>query len=393
MNIEELASFTLQRVTAYDGLAIDAATWTDAHSYHQATQRLHLRALHGWGIISGLRVQPVDPPTRGVIVQPGVALDADGNLIRVPQPVRIALPQPTSGVACVVLRFSETPVDSGSGVPASRVNENFSLLVSEPPLRPTDIEVARVRMSDTAAPIVAAASEWAPGPYQIDQRFRRQLRETPIEAITIGQLILGDDAAAGHYHQGLVNLVRELRLSAPFLVQYLGETRIEQAVGQCDFLYFSGAGAPRLTPREGAQLLAFLRGGGMLFAEPSTQQETQQKEGGRFVASFQRLLADLKHDLEPIGPEHPLFNARHVFAAPPEGLGGSAPILAKDNVFLSPNDYGGCWQGGLPGKPPAREVIRAATEFGVNIAWHAATRAAAAPAGTPSVPRVAEPVG
>lgn len=393
MNMEELASFSLQRVTAYDGLAIDAATWTDAHKYHQSVQQLHLRALHGWGIVSGLHVVPVDPPTRGVIVQAGVALDADGNLIRVPQPVRIALPQPASGVACVVLRFSETPIDPGNGTPPSRVNENFTLLVGEPPLRPTDIEVARIQMTGTAAPVTAAPNEWAPGPYQIDERFRRQLREVGVDTLTIGQLALAEETAPSKYHQGLANLARELRLTAPFLVRHMGEVRIEQAVGQCDLLYFSGAGAPRLSPREGAQLLAFLRGGGILFAEPSTQQEAERQESGRFVASFQRLLADLKHDLEPIGADHPLFSARHIFGAAPEGLGGSAPVLARDNVFLSANDYGGCWQGGLPGKPLGRETIRAAMEFGVNVAWFAATRAASAPVSVPAAPRVAEAVG
>jgi hypothetical protein len=385
MNIEELASFSLQRVTAYDGLAIDAATWTDAHAYHQAAQRLHLRALHGWGIIAGLQVSSVNPPSRGVIVQPGVALDSDGNLIRVPQPVRIALPQTASGTACVVLRFSETAVDPGNGTPSSRVNEHFSLVVSEPPLRPTDIEVARVQMTGPEAPVRAPANEWAPGNYQIDLRFRRNLRETPIDTLTIGRLVLADQAATATHHQGLIHLVRELRLSAPFLVQYLGDVRIEQAVGQCNLLYFSGAGAPKLSPREGAQLLAYLRGGGVLFAEPSTQQETELREGGRFVASFQRLLADIKNDVSPIGADHPLYTARHIFAAPPEGVAGSAPLLARDNVFLSPNDYGGCWQGGLPGKPLPRETIRGAMEFGVNLAWYAAARAAG--------PRVAEQVG
>jgi hypothetical protein len=392
MNIEELASFHLQRVTAYDGLAIDAATWTDAHNYHQAAQRLHLRALHGWGIVGGLQVLPVSPPTRGVIVQPGVALDSDGNLIRVPQPVRIALPLPSSGVACVVLRFAETQVDPGNGTPPSRVNEHFNLVVSEPPLRSTDIEVARVQMTGTEAPVNAAPNEWAPGNYEIDPRFRRQLRETPIDTLTIGRLVLAEQNGSGVHHQGLANLVRELRLSAPFLVQFLGDVRIEQAVGQCNLLYFSGAGAPRLSPREGAQLLAYLRGGGVLFAEPSSQQEAEQKEGGRFVASFQRLLSDLKHDVAPIGGDHPLYNARHLFAVAPDGAAGSAPVLARDNVFLSPNDYGGCWQGGGSGKPLARETIRGAMELGVNLAWYAATRAAASVAGVPA-PRTPEPVG
>jgi hypothetical protein len=169
--------------------------------------------------------------------------------------------------------------------------------------------------------------------------------------------------------------------------------RIEAAVGNCQLLYLNGAGSLRLTPREGAQLLAFLRGGGILFAEPSVQRETEQQENGRFVASFQRLLADLKHDLEPIGSEHPIFSARHIFALPPEGLGGGAPLLASGNVFLNPNDYGACWQGGHPGKPLAREVIRAAIEFGVNLAWYAADPSMRPAPALENVAKAAEPVG
>src|SRR5579871_1727594 len=130
MTIEDLSPFALQRITAHEGLAIDAATWTDAHAYHQTALRLHTRALHGWGIVSGLQVGPVDPPDRGVILQPGVAVDRDGNVIRVPQPVRLALPQGASGTVCCVVRFTEAPVQSGNGAPVSRVNEFFNLLAT-----------------------------------------------------------------------------------------------------------------------------------------------------------------------------------------------------------------------------------------------------------------------
>jgi len=91
MDVEQLASYPLQRVAAYEGLAVDAALWNDAHGYHHTAQRLHTRALHGWGIVAGLRVVADDPPARGVVVQAGVAIDRDGNTIRVPQPLRLAL--------------------------------------------------------------------------------------------------------------------------------------------------------------------------------------------------------------------------------------------------------------------------------------------------------------
>src|SRR5579875_1373550 len=66
MNGEELATFALQRVEVHDGLTIDAAVWSAAHGYHQDAQRLHNRALHGWGIVSGLQVVLVGEASRTV---------------------------------------------------------------------------------------------------------------------------------------------------------------------------------------------------------------------------------------------------------------------------------------------------------------------------------------
>jgi hypothetical protein len=369
MNIEDLSSFALQRVAAHEGLAIDAATWQAAHGYHQIAQRLHTRALHGWGIVSGLQVTPATPPGRLAVLQPGVAVDRDGNVIRVPQPVRLAIPPGASGTVCCVLRFVEVPVEAGASQQPSRINEFFNLLAAPPPLRPNDIEVARFELSDTASPVRAATDPWAPGPQEIDDRFRRQLHLPIGDTLAIGQLALTDQSTAGLHRRGLIQVVRELRASAPFAVQFVGDVRAEAAVGTCHLLYLAGAGSVRMTPKEGAQLLAFLRGGGILFAEPCVEVESQQQENGRFVATFSKLMADLKQELAPLGPDHPLFSARYVFGAAPDGAGGHAPLLGKGNVILNPNDYGCCWQGGGTGKPLPRETIRGAMEFAANAGW------------------------
>lgn len=371
MNVEDLASFALRRVTAYEGLAIDSATWTDAHTYHQTAQRLHTRGLHGWGIVSGLDVTPVEPPSRAVILQPGMAIDREGNVIRVAQPVRLVIEESVTGTAHVVLRFVETPVDSGT-VPPSRVDELYQLIVGEPAVGANDIEVARIAIDNATSAITRARDPLAPIAHEIDGRFRRHLRWPSADTLVVGQLVLADGSNAGVHRQGLVNMLNGLRASAPYVVQFLGDVRAEDIAGSCNLLYLCAAGPVRLTAREGTQLLAFLRGGGILFAEPCVEMESSQKENGRFVASFQRLMADLKHELEPIGPGHPVFVARHVFGLPPAGTGGQAAILGKGNVILNPNDYGCCWQGGPTGKPLAREVIRGAVEFAENVGWHAA---------------------
>ena len=390
MNAEDLATFALQRVTAYDGMPVDATLWTDAHDYHRLSQRLHARAFHGWGIVAGLQVLPTAPPSRSVVLQPGLAADREGNIIRVPQPVRLAVPQAANGTLCLVLRFVETPVENGPGVPTSRMTEFYHLVAAPPPLRPSDIEVARLEINGAGAVFAPAAEAWNPRPGEIDLRFRRELRPDIPDTLTIGQLALAEGTAPAAHRRGLLQVLRELRATAPFVVQYLGDLRPEQAVGACDLLYVTGAGSVRATPKEGAQLLAFLRGGGMLFAEPCVALETERQENGRFVATFQRLLGDLKQDVAALGADDPVLRSRYVFGAIPEGAGGHAPLLGRGSIVLNPNDYGCCWQGHAGDKPLPREQIRSSTEFGVNLAWHAADAAVRARSSRETQPQPAE---
>lgn len=373
MDVEQLASYSLQRVTAYEGLAVDAVLWNDAHGYHQTAQRLHARALHGMGIVTGLRVVADNPPVRGVIVQAGLAVDRDGNAIRVPQPARLALRTTDAGAVAIVLRYVETPVaaNGSTGSTPNRVNESFELVEAALPLAPTDIELARVLIADAAAPVRDAMNPWDPKPNEIDPRSRRELRGVSDETLTIGRLVTTDAAANALHRQGLVNVVREMQATEPFAVSFAGDLRADQAAEQCRLLYITGAGELRLTPKDAAGLLAFLRGGGVIFAEPCAEAETARQENGRFVASFQRLMTDLKYALEEIRVGHPLFRARYIFGAAPDGFNGRAPILCRYGVVLNPNDYGCCWQGGTAAKPLAREVIRSAIEFAGNVASYA----------------------
>ncbi len=369
MNGEELATFALQRVEVHDGLTIDAAVWSAAHGYHQDAQRLHNRALHGWGIVSGLQVVLVGEASRTVALQPGIAIDRSGNIIRVAQPATLEVPREQVGTVCFALRFVEaSQPDNG----AARVTDSYRFAAYAPPLSPADLEVARVDAGDGGAPFRPAHDAWRPATNELDRRFRRELCPAPLETLTIGCLALDGGAPPELHRLGVINLVRELRATAPFAVSFLGDVRAEEAVGQCDLLYLCGAGEPALTPHDAALLLTFLRRGGILFAEPCVELETQRQENGRFAAAFRQVMAELKFELDEADSTHPLFHARYVFGAPPDGLGGHGPILSKGHVILNPNDYGCCWQGGPPGGPLPRETIRAAMELGVNAAWYAA---------------------
>jgi hypothetical protein len=385
MNSEELALFDLQRVTAYEGLPIDVPTWTAAHAYHETLQRLHNRALHGWGLVTGLEVLPTDPPSHAVVITPGVAVDRDGRIIHVPRRLRLQVSQVQPGPVCLVLRFAELPAPPTDGLPSARVSDSYQLLEVIAPLAPGDLELARVEVGSARTLFHDARDPTNPRLGEIDRRFRRELRARLVETVTVGRLSLTNAVASEAHHRGLINMVRDLQATAPFAVQLAEDVRADQVVGHCDLLYVSGAGELRLTPREGALLLAFVRSGGVVFAEPCSEEEAARQESGRFAAGFRRLVADLKHALVELDAGHPLFSARHVFGLPPEGIGGHAPLLGNGTIILNPNDYGCCWEGGPRDHRLAREPIRGAMEFAANLVWWTAeqVRAARAAGGVP----------
>jgi hypothetical protein len=83
-----------RRLRIYDGLSIDADRWQQSHRYHRLRQNFHYQALHQAGILCGLGVAPIDDPTaiegqpksgRWLQIQPGMAIDAAGNPIIVPE--------------------------------------------------------------------------------------------------------------------------------------------------------------------------------------------------------------------------------------------------------------------------------------------------------------------
>lgn len=114
----------------FAGRLIDAATLAAEQDYHRENLRRHHRALHGFGIVSGLRVR-IDAAGEAerprVVVQPGTALDAAGQLLHVPCGARLALPA-VGDHALVTLRHGEhargpVPVPGGDTLEHAETEE------------------------------------------------------------------------------------------------------------------------------------------------------------------------------------------------------------------------------------------------------------------------------
>ncbi len=102
----------LRRVNYLTGQLLTAEDLQRDQEYFRDRLRRHNRALHGWGVVSGLDVDAVqdDDGTVTVTVAPGYALGPQGDEIVVAEQVSLALP--VSGTHWVVAaRYDERLVE------------------------------------------------------------------------------------------------------------------------------------------------------------------------------------------------------------------------------------------------------------------------------------------
>lgn len=98
---------SMERTSFHSGQLLTAEDFTREQSYFRNKQKRHNRILHGFGVASGLRVTVA----RGrVFVEPGFALDCEGNEIAVSERQTLAPPlvNATSKVAYVNIRYNES---------------------------------------------------------------------------------------------------------------------------------------------------------------------------------------------------------------------------------------------------------------------------------------------
>lgn len=89
------AAVPVVRNRYFTGKYMTARDFRDEQEYFLARQRLHLRALHGWGIVCGLDVKEHDADCRArgwVVVTPGIAVDCLGREIILQEKVAVELP-------------------------------------------------------------------------------------------------------------------------------------------------------------------------------------------------------------------------------------------------------------------------------------------------------------
>src|SRR5262245_29168301 len=155
-----------KRVRYFTGQRLGPEEFRAEQDYHRQTRRRLVRALFGWGVVSGLRVSREAGGAGRVVVGPGAAVDASGELLCVGPEERLVLP--ASGTRLhVVLEYAEEPCDPAprrgdepdAPVEFTRTLETFRISLQAEPARDA-LVLAR---------LVRRTSGW-----QLDRTFRRR---------------------------------------------------------------------------------------------------------------------------------------------------------------------------------------------------------------------------
>jgi hypothetical protein len=345
------------RVHPFSGLVIDVDTWATAHDYHRAHQRLHLLSLHGSGVAQGLEVLATDPPSDSVVVEAGVAIDALGNTIIVPERQFLTLGD-TPGITYLALDYVESipPSNADQRDTRARVKEDFRLRAMQTVPEANSLELARVEITKPASPIVGAMNPWLPKPNEIDLRYRPQIQIRAPQTITVGLVVHGDESSLSPSHlQGFQFFLRELDYSG-FRPEVVKST--DSSVPAAELLYVtadSGASIPSAVVKRLGERVAE---GSWLFVDPCGS-DTGMVESFRAMARGKSDAATATEELT--------LGSRFVFGTAPPGAFPTRQLLWGERVVLSPRDYGCAWAGKRGEHVFQRDLVRAALEFGVNV--------------------------
>lgn len=120
----------LERVNYFQGQLLSVSDLSAEQAYFLAKFRRHNRYLHGWGVVSGLKVGMAN--SSEIVVEPGVAIDCAGNEIHVCAQLRFKIPK-NLDVLFVTLQYTETetsPIPNALGSASeeltfTRIREGF----------------------------------------------------------------------------------------------------------------------------------------------------------------------------------------------------------------------------------------------------------------------------
>ncbi len=371
---------TLQRQQVKDGLLLNAERWQRAHDYHRQRQNVHYQSLNQPGIVCGLGVHAIPAPEavaaeyrdhRWVKIQPGIAIDLEGNLIIVPQPLnfRIATEVKASEPLTVYLVAQYRDPDQLEESPDNEVvQETFRIDERSRPPSKLDVELCRLLLREQQHSISMPNDVFFPGYGDIDLRYRRQAQARPQGLVRIAELHHEDQDCSRNYFN-LTYLSRSVEDIYPALrgADTVDQVTWDDPLQSYELLYLTGSQGLSLNSRQCSILSGYLDQGGTLFVDAPSDAKA-------LIQSIQVLAQQVQTPLKSLQEsrrDHPLRMKPFLFSALPMADQHRIQLLSGGGIILSIGNLAGLW--GLDqGLLRSRTEIRTAQELGLNIlhfAW------------------------
>lgn len=375
--IDPLRLNPLERLRVYDSLMIDAERWRKAHDYHRERQNIHYQSLNQSGIVCGLGVKQITPPKEvsaqfrlqpWLKIQPGVAIDWEGNPIIVPQAIDFPLrllknaeegTEPIDLYLVVSYRDPELLNRKNTG---EVIQETFRLDQKTSVPTKGEVELCRIKWQPGATKINAPKNVFFPQINEIDLRYRSPVRERVRATVNIFTKDITVQS-----QENLAYLLASVSALYPAFQgakkPILTTLRNIRNLTSCDLFFLFGDRIENLDSGEITILQDYLQKGGIVLVETLTNYDINQV--GNLIArkfSFNPLTWQTKLD-----KSHPLRTQPFLFAGLPEIQRHPIEVwYHEQGLVLVEGELSAAW-GFDEELMLSREEIRAAQEFGINL--------------------------
>jgi hypothetical protein len=381
----------LERLHVYDSLMMNAQRWLLAHEYHRRRQNVQYQSLNQPGIVCGLGVRLIDPPAeapakfrdrRWLEIQPGIAIDVEGNPIIVDQSVnrefRLAIEPPTTGTLTVYLVVSYVePQNLEQKQDSEVIREWFRIDEKTTPPSAKEVELCRIKLQPGTIQLENPTDIFFPDVNQLDLRYRIQAKARPQALVRVALMTDSDveDDMPSYLRRTWENLSYLMDSVAALYPALQGATQVGQATLQerealadYDLLYLTDWQVLNLNEEEFETLDRYLNAGGVLLVEAPT-------DSADLIESIQTSIAQYLetplNSWEELSRNHPLRTQPFLFAALPIIDQQPIQLWHGGGIVLLMGELSAAW--GLDEELSlSRSDIRTAQELGINIlhfAW------------------------
>ncbi|MBE9208007.1 DUF4159 domain-containing protein [Nostoc sp. LEGE 06077] len=376
----------LERLQIQDGLLINAERWKRSHDYHRQRQNIHYQSLNEPGIVQGLGVSlilaPKDVPSqyndkRWLQIQPGIAIDVNGNPIVVPQQIDFHISaditEEKPRLIYLVVRYVDPDTLQRKQVSefekqvSKFETETFRIDEKTTPPDTFEVELCRILLQPGLVTLEHPQDVFYPSLNSLDFRYRKIARSRPTAVVRAAHL----DTQETKEGNSFANLSSLLRYTESLTCTIQGDEQIARlsfplldptiAINY-DLLFITGSEPLILNVQELANLKSYLDGGGVLLVESPTDAVDRLES----VLEITENLGTPLEDLRRLDRHHPLRTQPFLFAALPSFNQKHLQILVAGGIVLVIGDLSLAW--GLDEKLTLpRETIRTAQELGINI--------------------------